>query len=81
MSFFLLLSQLFLRVLGVVFNVGEYFLRDVVVLLNHDCSDFLDVILTPPYFLLIILRKCLTLNYINSFYDIFGDLAVTSCFS
>jgi hypothetical protein len=65
-------------ILSIVLNISEDFGRDVVILVNHDLTDLLDVILAPSYLTVVVLRQRFPKQKINGFNDIFSNLAVIS---
>jgi hypothetical protein len=59
-----------------ILNIREYILGDVIELLKHDCSDLVDIIVTPLDLRLIVLGQGLTQNQIDRLDNVFGFLAV-----
>ena len=77
---FSFLLQFFFGVLSIVLYIRENVLGDRIVLLNHDVSDLLYVVMAPFDLRIIILAQSLTKYALNSLNDVLGNLAVISCF-
>jgi hypothetical protein len=73
------LSPFFVRVDGVLLNVGKHVLANVVVLLAHDLSDLVNILLAPIYLLVVVLRQGFTQDKVNCLNYIFSNLAVVNC--
>lgn len=80
-SVFSLESLFFFGVFGVVFNVSENLSRNDIKLLQSNFSHFLNVIIAPLNFFVIILCKSFSKLEIKRFYNVFRCLTILSCIS
>jgi hypothetical protein len=78
-SVFSLESLFFFGVFGVVFNVCKNLSRNDIKLIQSNFSHFLNVIIAPLYFFVIILCKGFSKLEIKRFYNVFRCLTILSC--